>query len=70
MRSSAARSIVLVPERSADPLEHVDYRLAETPEEKGLAIAKEAQKRNEGWVDSKAEMKMILACPSAMPLTS
>ena len=26
---------------------------AETPEEKGLAIAKEAQKRNEGWVDSK-----------------
>jgi len=33
---------------------------AETPEEKGLAIAKEAQKRNEGWVDSKVEAKMIL----------
>lgn len=33
---------------------------AETPEERGLAIATEAQKRNEGWVDSKAEMKMIL----------
>jgi outer membrane lipoprotein-sorting protein len=33
---------------------------ADTPEEKGLAIAKEAQKRNEGWVDSKSEMKMIL----------
>jgi outer membrane lipoprotein-sorting protein len=33
---------------------------AETPEEKGLAIAKEAQRRNEGWVDSKVELKMIL----------
>lgn len=31
---SAARSIALVPERSADPLEHVDYRLAETVEDK------------------------------------
>lgn len=31
---SAAQPIALVPERSADPLEHVDYRLAETPEEK------------------------------------
>jgi hypothetical protein len=31
---SAARSVALVPERSADPLEHVDYRLAETAEEK------------------------------------
>ncbi len=34
--------------------------VAETPEEKGLAIAREAQKRNEGWVDSKVEAKMIL----------
>lgn len=33
---------------------------AETPEEKGLAIARESQKRNEGWVDSKVEAKMIL----------
>ena len=33
---------------------------AETPEEKGLAIAREAQKRNEGWVDSKVDAKMIL----------
>ncbi len=33
---------------------------AETPEEKGLAIAKEAQKRNEGWVDSQVDAKMIL----------
>jgi hypothetical protein len=31
---SAAEAIALVPERSTDPLEHVDYRLAETPEEK------------------------------------
>jgi hypothetical protein len=31
---SAAKAIALVPERSADPLEHVDYRLAETAEEK------------------------------------
>jgi hypothetical protein len=31
---SAAEATVLIPERSADPLEHVDYRLAETPEEK------------------------------------
>jgi outer membrane lipoprotein-sorting protein len=33
---------------------------AETPEQKGLAIAVEAQKRNEGWVDSRVEAKMIL----------
>jgi N-acyl-L-homoserine lactone synthetase len=31
---SAAKDIALVPERGTDPLEHVDYRLAETPEEK------------------------------------
>jgi hypothetical protein len=31
---SAAEAIAIVPERNADPLEHVDYRLAETPEEK------------------------------------
>jgi hypothetical protein len=31
---SAAEAIALFPERSTDPLEHVDYRLAETPEEK------------------------------------
>src|SRR6202166_5220331 len=30
----AAEAIALVPDRTADPLEHVDYRLAETPEEK------------------------------------
>lgn len=33
---------------------------AETPEQKGLAIAVEAQKRNEGWVDSKVDAKMVL----------
>jgi hypothetical protein len=31
---SAAEAIAIVPERNADPLEHVDYRLAETPVEK------------------------------------
>jgi N-acyl amino acid synthase FeeM len=31
---AAAEVTALIPERSADPLEHVDYRLAETPEEK------------------------------------
>src|SRR5215212_172617 len=31
---SAVESIALVPERSTDPLEHVDYRLATTTEEK------------------------------------
>jgi hypothetical protein len=30
----AAEAIALVPERTADPLEHIDYRLAETPEDK------------------------------------
>lgn len=33
---------------------------AETPEEKGLAIAVEADKRDSGWTDAKADMKMIL----------
>jgi hypothetical protein len=31
---SAVKSIALTPERSTDPLEHVDYRLAATPAEK------------------------------------
>lgn len=31
---SVANAISIVPERSADPLEHVDYRIAETPEER------------------------------------
>ena len=34
--------------------------LAETPEEKGLAIAIEADTRDTGWTDQSAEMKMIL----------
>lgn len=33
---------------------------AETAEEKGLAIAKEQKQRDEGWVDSQSEMKMVL----------
>lgn len=34
--------------------------VAETPEEKGLAIAIEADNRDLGWQDSKTSMKMIL----------
>lgn len=33
---------------------------AETPEEKGLAIVQEADRRDTGWVDARAAMKMIL----------
>lgn len=33
---------------------------AETPEEKGLAIANEADRRDTGWIDQKANMKMVL----------
>lgn len=34
--------------------------IAETAEEKGLAIAVEADKRDNGWVDQYAELKMVL----------
>ncbi len=34
--------------------------LAETAEEKGLAIAVEADKRDTGWHDSKSELEMVL----------
>jgi len=34
--------------------------MAETPEEKGFAIALETDKRDKGWQDSYAEMKMVL----------
>ncbi len=34
--------------------------IAETPEEKGLAIAIESEKRDRGWTDSKATMSMTL----------
>ena len=33
---------------------------AETPEEKGHAIAVEADKRNTGWKDQKSDLQMIL----------
>lgn len=33
---------------------------AETPEEKGFAIAEEADRRDQGWKDSSADMTMIL----------
>jgi Outer membrane lipoprotein-sorting protein len=34
--------------------------LAESPEEKGLAIAYEANKRDDGWVDSQVNLEMVL----------
>ncbi len=34
--------------------------VAETPEEKGLALIVEADKRDQGWGDATADMKMIL----------
>ena len=34
--------------------------IAETAEEKGLAIAKEADKRDTGWGDQTASLKMVL----------
>ncbi len=36
------------------------FELSGTPQEKGLAIAKESDRRNTGWKDSQANMKMIL----------
>ncbi len=33
---------------------------AESPEEKGLSIIQEADRRDTGWVDLKAELKMVL----------
>lgn len=33
---------------------------AETPEEKGLAIIEEADRRDTGWVDARADLEMIL----------
>jgi outer membrane lipoprotein-sorting protein len=38
----------------------LDSALAQTQEEKGLAIAVEADKRDSGWKDQKSDMKMIL----------
>ena len=36
------------------------FELSGTPQEQGLAIAKESERRNTGWQDSQATMKMIL----------
>jgi hypothetical protein len=33
---------------------------AQTPEEKGLAIAREADRRDSGWGDSQAGLRMVL----------
>ena len=37
-----------------------NFALAETPEEKGLAIAEESKARNLGWGDSQSELTMTL----------
>jgi len=37
-----------------------DYSAAKTPEEKGLAIVKEMDRRDTGWKDQQANMKMVL----------
>lgn len=42
---------------------------AETPEEKGLAIAKEQKARDQGWGDSQSEMEMILRTPNGKEYT-
>ena len=34
--------------------------VAQGPEERGLAIAREAERRDQGWIDSKVDLKMIL----------
>lgn len=47
----------LLPVLLALPLHNV---VAETAEEKGLAIATEADRRNSGWKDQKADLEMIL----------
>ena len=39
---------------------HLSQAIAETPEEKGLSIAIEADKRDTGWTDQIADMQMIL----------
>ncbi len=38
----------------------VGFAVAETPEEKGLAIVTESDNRDKGWQDSRAEMRMTL----------
>lgn len=38
----------------------IGVAVAETPEEKGLAIATEADKRDQGWIDQATTMKMTL----------
>ncbi len=52
---SALALTALLPLNVATAIEHTG-----TPAEKGLSIAKEADARNEGWVDSEASMTMIL----------
>lgn len=50
------RHLILIPLITLLPLSAT----AETAEEKGLAIVQEADKRDLGWTDAKAELKMTL----------
>lgn len=42
------------------PFSHAETLESTSPESKGLAIAEEADRRDSGWVDQFADMKMIL----------
>ena len=54
MRSTINTLLLLIPLLVAGPA------YSETPEEKGLAIAVESDKRDTGWVDQVADLKMLL----------
>ena len=56
MKPSSIKKFVLVFALATTALTVV----AETPEEKGLAISQEADKRDNGWGDFEAEMAMVL----------
>ncbi|WP_293265741.1 outer membrane lipoprotein-sorting protein [Neptunomonas sp.] len=45
---------------SAIILSSASYALAETAEEKGLAIAQQTKERDQGWSDMQAQMTMVL----------
>lgn len=56
-------SLLIIVTASATPA------LAETPEEKGLAIAKEIKNRDLGWGDTQAQLKMVLRNASGQEST-
>ncbi|MGE0734109.1 MAG: outer membrane lipoprotein-sorting protein [Alphaproteobacteria bacterium] len=54
------RFLALLPLSAAVATLPLQALLAETPEEKGLAIVKEGERRNKGWRDSVARARMVL----------